>query len=128
MFRMRLGRLWSLLPQGRVCNTTHDDIDYAIAQAVNEGGGNNAEDSVSDEPRRQPPSMLAGLLLQTDNREFIRSQILQGMMASQETTSALLGNACFLLSRHPKHWQQIRKAVLEHDLCDFDFDTLLNFS
>ncbi|KAF1918279.1 cytochrome P450 [Ampelomyces quisqualis] len=62
----------------------------------------------------------------TDDRDFIRSQILQGMMASQETTSALLGNACFLLSRHPAYWQKIRDATSNHDLSYFDFDALLN--
>jgi cytochrome P450 len=129
MFRMLLGRVWSLLPQKRylrVCKTTHDYIDYAIARALSGGDEHSVGDASIDEARKQP-SMLGGLSIQTDDREFIRSQILQGMMASQETTSALLGNACFLLSRHAKYWQQIRLAVLERELHDFDFDTLLNF-
>jgi cytochrome P450 len=47
-------------------------------------------------------------------------------MASQETTSALLGNACFLLSRQPAYWQKIRDAIANYELDDFDFDMLLS--
>lgn len=78
--------------------------------------------------RTGPPSLLSGLSTQTGDRLFIRSQILQGMMASQETTSALLGNACFLLSRHPKYWQQIRLVVTRYDVNDLSFDALLNLT
>lgn len=47
------------------------------------------------------------------------------MMAAQETTSSLLGNAVFLLSRHPSYWGQVRKEVLaKGDM--LKFDTLLN--
>jgi cytochrome P450 len=127
MFRILLGRLWSLLPQKRylrVCKTTHEYLDYSIDQALSsdvetESRGHGAS-------RGATPSLLASLSSQTDDRLFIRSQILQGMMASQETTSALLGNPCFLLSRHPKYWQQIRLAISSYELGDFEFDMLLN--
>jgi cytochrome P450 len=46
--------------------------------------------------------MIQGLIEQTDDIEYIRSQILQGMMASQETIAVLISNARFLLARHPK--------------------------
>jgi cytochrome P450 len=127
MFRMLLGRLWSLLPQKRylkVCKTTHEYLDYSIDEALSAGAG--TEPGSQDQDGRGTPSLLGGLSSQTDDRLFIRSQILQGMMASQETTSALLGNACFLLSRHPEYWEQIRLAVSSHALEDFNFDTLLN--
>lgn len=42
-----------------------------------------------------------------------RSQILQGMMASQETTSALVGNTLFLLYRHPGHWEKVHDEVIK---------------
>jgi cytochrome P450 len=126
MFRILLGRLWSLVPQTRymrVCKITHDYIDYSIDQALL---GSDQKSSIEDASYEQKkhPSMLAGLSLQTDDREFIRSQIIQGMMASQETTSALLGNACFLLSRHSRYWHHIRLAVAQQEY--FDFDTLLD--
>ncbi|KAI0905790.1 hypothetical protein F4823DRAFT_566440 [Ustulina deusta] len=46
--------------------------------------------------------LIEFLAASSDDVQFIRSQIIQGMMASQETTSALLGNTIFLLARHPK--------------------------
>ncbi|KAH3913400.1 hypothetical protein HBI56_083990 [Parastagonospora nodorum] len=126
MFRLLLGRLWSLLPQKRyfrVCKTAHDYLDYSIDQAL------SASAEMQPKSYREgPPSLLTGLSTQTDDRLFIRSQILQGMMASQETTSALLGNSCFLLSRHPKYWEQIRIALKSYEVSDFSFDVLLNLT
>jgi cytochrome P450 len=128
MYRLLLGPLFFLYPQNRyrkVLKANHDYIDYSINLALEDNAKRNGALNVGDQQDKQP-SLLSGLSLQTDDRVFIRNQIIQGMMASQETTSALLGNACFLLSRSPKHWQQIRTAISHHDLSDFDFDTLLN--
>lgn len=123
MIRMMLGRVWRLLPQGRfhrVCNTAHSFLNHYVDQAVGQTG---VADSDTHESKKR--SLVQDLSLQSDDQGFIRSQILQGMMASQETTSSLLGNALFLLSRHPSHWTQIRNEVItKGDM--LDFDTLLN--
>lgn len=124
MIRMILGFVWRLLPQGRflrVCNTAHSFLNYYIDQAIGRTGVSD-----SDPAQNKKRSLVQDLSLQSDDQGFIRSQILQGMMASQETTSSLLGNAVFLLSRHPSYWGQVRNEVLaKGDI--FDFDALLNF-
>ena len=123
MVRMILGPVWKLLPQGRfrrVCNTAHSFLNHYIAQAIGQTG-----ESDSSPAQRKKRSLVQDLSLQSEDQAFIRSQVLQGMMASQETTSSLLGNAFFLLSRHPSYWDQVRNEVLaKGDM--FDFDTLLN--
>jgi cytochrome P450 len=123
MVRMILGPVWKLLPQGRflrVCNTAHSFLNHYIAQAIGQTG---ASDSGLAQSKKR--SLVQDLSLQSDDQGFIRSQVLQGMMASQETTSSLLGNAFFLLSRHPSYWDQVRNEVLaKGDMSDFD--TLLN--
>lgn len=48
---------------------------------------------------------------QTDDREDIRSQIIQAHMAAQESTGNLLANVFFLLSRHPHVLQKLRHEV-----------------
>ncbi|KAI1386887.1 cytochrome P450 alkane hydroxylase-like protein [Hypoxylon trugodes] len=121
--RLVLGRIWNFLPQGkylRACKTAHDYLNYHINQALN-GEDTPQQGSKSSATR----SLVQGLSSQTDDPEFIRSQIIQGMMASQETTSSLLGNTFFLLSQHPSYWQQIRTEVLEKGDDMLDFDTLL---
>ncbi|KAF1951020.1 cytochrome P450 [Byssothecium circinans] len=122
MFRVLLGRAWKLAPQSKylnACQTAHEYLDYYVDKALHEA-------DQSTDPKAS--SMLRILSTQTDDREYIRSQVLQGMMASQETTSALLGNACFLLSRHPTYWAEIRAGTLNMEVESLDFDTLLNFT
>lgn len=125
MFRAMLGPLWFLFPQMRykkVCRANHDYIDYAIDLALRKDAeANDLSDSAPVDNKHL--SLIGGVTAQTEDRYIIRSQIIQGMMASQETTSSLLGNACFLLSRHPSHWQDIRAAA---QYANLDFDTLLN--
>jgi cytochrome P450 len=121
MFRVLLRRAWKVVPQSKylnACRTAHAYLDYYVDLALRE----------AEKPTDlKISSMLHVLSTQTDDREYIRSQILQGMMASQETTSALLGNACFLLSRHPQYWAQIRSETLDIEMDSLDLDTLLNF-
>lgn len=123
MVRMIIGRIWQLLPQGRfhrVCDTAHSFLNHYIDQAIGQTGISD-----SNPARSKKRSLVQDLSLQSDDQGFIRSQILQGMMASQETTSSLLGNAFFLLSRHPSYWDQVRNEVLaKNDM--LNFDTLLN--
>ncbi|KAF2874649.1 cytochrome P450 alkane hydroxylase-like protein [Massariosphaeria phaeospora] len=128
MFRIMLGRAWKLVPQTRylkACKTTHQYVDYYIGKALRDADTSCAtdEDFLKIKPKL---SMAHVLATQTSDQEYIRNQVLQGMMASVETISALLGNACFLLSRHPKYWQQIRDEVSGKDIADLDPDTLLN--
>lgn len=123
MIRMIIGRFWQLLPHGRfrrVCNTAHSFLNHYIDQGIGQTGVPD-----SDPARNKRRSLVQNLSLKTDDQAFIRSQIIQGMMASQETTSSLLGNVFFLLSRHPSYWDQVRKEVLAKDEM-IDFDILLN--
>jgi cytochrome P450 len=63
----------------------------------------------------------------TGDRAFLRNQVLQAVMASQDTTSNLIGNVFFLLARHPDIWQKVRKEVLFVD-GDLDFNRLMGMT
>lgn len=130
MIRMILGRVWKLVPQKRFlnsCSTAHAYLDHYVDQVLDRAKTSpNGLDI--DNMHTQKLSMIEGLSVQSDDRTYIRSQILQGMMASQETTSALLGNAFLLLSRHPQYWMQLRQETAEKDVNVMDFDALLNFA
>lgn len=122
MVRMLLGPLWKIFPKGkylRVCKTAHSYLDYYVRLALD---SDVAEAHKSSSGQR---SLVQSLSSQSDDIAFIRSQVLQGMMASQETTSALLGNAFFLLARYPAIWHQVREEVLAKGEALFDFDALL---
>lgn len=122
MVRMLFGPLWKIFPKSkylRVCKTAHSYLDYYVRLAL------DSDVAGAHKSNSRQRSLVQGLSSQSDDIAFIRSQVLQGMMASQETTSALLGNAFFLLARHPTIWLQVREEVLAKGEALFDFDALL---
>jgi cytochrome P450 len=99
MFRIILGPLWKLVPEKnyrKTCATVYGYLDYYINEAFGEGD------------KMKSKSLIRGLSTQTDDSTFIRSQVIQAMMAAQDTTSELLTNALFFLARHPQYWEQLR--------------------
>lgn len=121
MFKTMLGKLWDLVPHKTyVQNTkiTHEFIDFYIDEAMK-----SKEKDLDSQTQVRKRSMIQSLSDQTEDREHIRNQILQGMLASGETISALLGNTILLLSKHPSYWEQIRELAesRKKDLEDFDF-------
>lgn len=130
--RIVLGRLRVLLPQrewASSCRITHRYIDYYINKAAllhnrrrqdefpnaeaESQNGSSADESIATKPRSR--SLLQGLMEQTDDRIEIRNQIIQAMMAAQDTTSVLLSNTIFLLSRHLSVWTRLRSEILSLD-------------
>jgi cytochrome P450 len=120
--RVMLGKWQGLAPKSKfqkACRLAHEYLEHFIQQAQN-------ENECGHEPRSgsKTRSMIQGLTEQTDDIKYIRSQILQGMMASQETTAVLISNAMFLLARDPKEWEKLRVEVAEMGDSILDFDTL----
>ena len=70
--------------------------------------------------------MLYNLAEKTGDRVYLRNQILQAMLAAQDTTSNLIGNIFFPLARHGEVWQRLRKEVLsEHN--NLHYNQLMGF-
>lgn len=116
MIRVVLGRTWKLLPQSKYVNTcgkVHNFIDYYISQAYEE-----------NVPKQK--SLIRALLVQTEDQNFIRSQVIQAMMAAQDTTSELITNSLFLLARHPRYWEQLRLEFLDKAEDDLSMETLMS--
>ncbi|KAI0197964.1 cytochrome P450 [Astrocystis sublimbata] len=116
MFRVILGRAWNILPQKKYNEAraaSHDYLDYHINQAL-----------ASDDKQRAR-SLIQGLSAQTEDLSFIRSQVIQAMMAAQDTTSELLTNALFVLARHPKYWEQLHMEFAKCPEEDLSADNLL---
>ena len=64
------------------------------------------------EAQNELPNLLSSLVQITDSPEDIRNQMLLGMMSTLDTTSELLSNTMFLLSRDPKAWDELRREVM----------------
>jgi cytochrome P450 len=113
MFRTLLGRPWKLLPQAtyeKTCAMAHSFLDYYVEKALNDQK-QGAEGQITSHTSPNKRSLMRSLSLQTDNKAFIRYQVLQGMMAAQDTTSELLTNVFFLLARHKTYWDHLRAEV-----------------
>ena len=63
---------------------------------------------------------------QINDKMELRNQILQALMAAQETIAVLISNVFFLLSRHPLVWQRLRKEIIALGDSVLDVDTLQN--
>lgn len=116
MVRVVLGMVWRLFPKTKYNNArpkSHSFIDYYIAQTSKEDG----------EPRTK--SLIQTLTSQTDDPEFIRGQVIQAMMAAQDTASELLMNALFLLAHHPNYWEQLRLGFVGKQESNHSVETLL---
>ncbi|KAK8122617.1 cytochrome p450 alkane protein [Apiospora sp. TS-2023a] len=116
MVRVVLGPVWRLFPKYKyknACSQSHSFIDYYIGQTSEGDGGARSN------------SLIQALTSQTDDPEFIRSQVIQAMMAAQDTTSELLTNALFLLARHPKYWEQLRLEFAGKQESNITVETLL---
>jgi cytochrome P450 len=103
--RMIFGALGRLAPTGRwmkQVRMVHDFVDHTVDQAMDKG-------SVDEQARH---TLLKSLASQTSDRHEIRYQIIQALMATQDTTSTLLSNALFCLSRDPTMWARLREEAL----------------
>ena len=133
-FRIALGPLKFLFRDSKwpkACKTTHQFADYYVDKAlqwrrehmqqekVQSNGGEGKDDG-------QNHILLHGMAEQTEDRTELRNQILQTLMAAQETTSVLISNVFFLLARHPNVWQRLRQEALSLGDDEIGVDTLQN--
>jgi cytochrome P450 len=63
-------------------------------------------------PTTKQMNLVDILVTETSNRYEIRSQILQAILVTQDTTAILLSNAIFNLSRNSSIWKSLREEVL----------------
>ena len=132
--RIALGPLKSLFRDSkwyRACRTTHRFADHYVDKAlqwrherIHLDETQSTQGKLKD--HRQQHILLHGMAEQTDERTELRNQILQALMAAQETTSVLITNVVFLLSRHPVVWQRLRREILMLGDHEITIDALQN--
>lgn len=85
------------------CTIVHSLVDHHIRKAIEIQPTSMSEDRAA--------SLLGNLVIQGTNPAEIRSQIVQGMLVTQDTTGIVLSNTVFLLSRAPGVWSRVREEV-----------------
>ena len=122
--RILLGPARFLMPKASSTEPwkiAHSFIDFYIERALNRmKDGKLSEDADSN----NQISLLGDLLKQTTDKAEIRSQIVQAMMAAQDTTAALMSNVLFLLSRHKSVWERLRNETATINIENLNADSL----
>ena len=77
-------------------------VDFYVTRSLDN------KDSAAETRQR---SLLESVASQTSDRREIRNQVLQGMLAAQDTTPTLISNTVFLLARCPQVWNRLRQDL-----------------
>ncbi|ESZ92447.1 hypothetical protein SBOR_7164 [Sclerotinia borealis F-4128] len=85
------------------CTIVHSFVNHHINNALENSDISKSKDSAS--------SLLDNLIMRGTDLAEIRSQIIQGMLVTQDTTGIVLSNTIFLLSRAPNIWSRLREEV-----------------
>lgn len=112
--RMRWSFLDPLRPnkQGKeALQICHAYIDKFVDQAVREHHADKAAGKIDDERY----VFIKELVKQTNDKERIRSELMNILLAGRDTTAGLLSNMFFQLALQPNIWAKLRAEVASLD-------------
>ncbi|KAF2649655.1 cytochrome P450 [Lophiostoma macrostomum CBS 122681] len=122
--RFALGPLSFLMPTSgwlKACRKVHDFADIYVDRALEY---RQKQKGAGDHNTRTQRTLLYNMALQTDNRTVLRDQIIQGMMASTDTTASLISMVVWNLARHADILSQLRAEIQSIGTRSLDFDRL----
>ncbi|KAL9031244.1 MAG: hypothetical protein Q9196_000712 [Gyalolechia fulgens] len=130
-FRIALGPfkvLWRSSKWRDSCLTTHRFADRYVEKAIQYRRKLQSERGAGDanEATAGSQNLLYSMAEQTGDRVQLRNEVLQAVMAAQETTAVLISNGFFLLARHPAVWDRLRQEALSLSRDQVTMDALLN--
>jgi cytochrome P450 len=111
--RIALGPLSFLVPKGswlKACRKVHEFADVYVNRALK---SRDNRDGVEDgEAPVNKRTLLYNMAQQTGDKTVLRNQVVQAMMAAQETTASLISNVIRNLVTHPSTFTELRSEVL----------------
>jgi len=123
--RIALGPFKHLLPKGswlKACEKTHEFADVYVERALEYREKHHlAQD---DEAPIKQRTLLYNMAQQTGDKIVLRNQVVQAMMAAQETTASLVSNVFRILATNPPIFAELRDEVLAVGDEPLDFDRL----
>lgn len=117
--RMLLGSYAKFVPgkeYTRVCNQIHS-FAYHFVEKFSTGSK-----TARIESGKRPAAQA--FLDYSDDKKLIGSQLIQGILGQQETSSSLVGNAVDLLAKSPILWSEVVKEVNEKGDSLLTYDAL----
>jgi cytochrome P450 len=126
-WRVRLQGLYWLANSRKfrqACRTVRDFTDDFVQLTLDPTN----KQLTPDASRKGKFVLLDSLVGSTKSSEELRDQVLQILVAGRDTTSSLLSWTILLLSRHPKHFNFLRDAILKHFGTDNSPKNTMTFS
>ncbi|KAF9885071.1 hypothetical protein FE257_000802 [Aspergillus nanangensis] len=96
----------------RVC---HDLVEQFVDKALKYREHFDEEKAAVDEDKKERYLFLQGLAKQTGDRDRIRDELMNILLAGRDTTASLLSNMFFMLARSPAVWNKLREEVATLD-------------
>ncbi|KAL5117423.1 hypothetical protein ACEQ8H_004739 [Pleosporales sp. CAS-2024a] len=123
--RIALGPLSFLVPKGswlKACRKTHQFADVYVKRALE---FRDKRDTIENgEAKVNKRTLLYNMAQQTGDKTILRNEIIQAMMAAQETTASLVSNVIRVLATHPSIFKELRSEVLAMGDEPLDFERL----
>jgi cytochrome P450 len=110
--RGRLGQFYWLLndrPFRDACKRCHNFVDEAVDKALR--SSSDSAEHKGKEELRSKYSFIDALAEQTQDREVLRDQCFNVLLAGRDTTGCCLSWSMRLLARHPRVLQRLRDEV-----------------
>ena len=126
-----LSFLWGRATRDRewkeACAETQAVVDRYIEHALSEKADSEAKslpqdssdtidaDSSIPADQKRPVSFLHELVKETNDRQFIRDQIISLFFPARDASAIAISDLFFQLARNPRVWTELRSEVLSHD-------------
>jgi len=112
-FRSRVGPIWPLLEFSR--DRTADDMKvlYAFVDPIVEKALQNKRTRSAVAADEKEDTLLTHLVEQTDDATIIRSELLNILIASRDTTAATLTFVTYALAMYPDVLRKLRQEILD---------------
>ena len=122
--RVALGPLLSIAPRDaewlRSCSEIHKFFDSYIEPAV----AGHSKSSARVGGTNTPPSVLQELVGQTQDRHFIRDQLISLFLPAHNSSAISISGLVFQVARAPEVYAKLRAEVLELGDAELTFDVL----
>ncbi|KAF7941177.1 hypothetical protein EAE99_000814 [Botrytis elliptica] len=113
--RYMLGRFKFLIGEKKwfaQCAEVQGIVDELIdAEFKNQAAAAKGSEVQTDIPYNHV--LLKELVKMTDDRRYIRDELMNVFFPARDTAGILMGNIIFMLARHPQVWAKLRKEVLD---------------
>ncbi|CAG8972831.1 hypothetical protein HYALB_00001250 [Hymenoscyphus albidus] len=98
----------------RNCRETHEIVDSFVDEEceLQKLEREKGDQNLNSQTTPYNYVLLKELVRTTDDRKFVRNELMNVFFPARDTAATMTGNIVFLLARHPKVWDTLREEFL----------------